>query len=45
MSEQPATEKRGGMRPDWEHVKAGEELPEREDPAALPEPLPSGSAE
>lgn len=39
MSEQPATEARGGERPDWERVRPGEVLPEREDP-----PGPDGTA-
>lgn len=25
----PATEKRGGEAPDWDHARPGEELPER----------------
>lgn len=46
MSEQqPATERRGGIRPDWKHVKPGEDVPELEDPAALPEPLPGPSGQ
>jgi hypothetical protein len=33
----PATEKRGGEKPDWLRARPGQELPEREDP---PDPQP-----
>lgn len=33
QEQQPAEERRGGDKPDWTHVQAGEELPEFPDAA------------
>lgn len=37
MTQQPNEEQRGGDKPDWDNAVAGEPLPEREEPGALPE--------
>lgn len=36
MTEQPATETRGGKNPDWARVRPGQPLPEHDDGNELP---------